>query len=106
MELGAFNRLQDKLALFEDAVNLDVPAHFTRARLICENALKRAAEIRTDYLDHVLSDKDENQITTSTMVFEKNVKQVENLVKLTMQRLMTSFKQLQDANREGGDEQS
>lgn len=106
LELGAFNILQDKLAMFEDAINLDVPAHFIRARLICENALKRAAEIRTDYLDHVLSYQDENQITTSTMVFEKNVKQVENLVKLTMQRLMASFKQLQDANREGGDEQS
>lgn len=64
LELGALNILQDKLAMFEDAVNLDVPAHFIRARLICENALKRAAEIRSDYLDHVLSDQDENQITT------------------------------------------
>jgi len=63
-----------------------------RVKLVCKKALSRASEIRTNELasgEDALEDDDQGS-------FEKLVKQTENLVKLCMQKLVTSFKALQD----------
>jgi len=70
---------------------LDVPSRFMRVRLVCDCALKRAKEIRTEGLNLALMENDEVVNEKSTVVFDKNVKQVENMVKLSMQKMLNGY---------------
>ena len=96
LQLGATAKLDEYLLAFEKAITLDdsVPQKEVRMRLICGKALQRAKTIRENDFN---SYKDADVImNTETGSFDKSVKQVENLVKLCMQKLVTSFKALQD----------
>ena len=88
---NAHSDLSSTLDTFEEMLALDVPSRFMRVRLVCDCALKRAKEIRTESLDLVLMDDSEIADEKSTVVFDKNVKQVENMVKLSMQKMLNSF---------------
>ena len=74
----------------------------SRAKLVCTKALIRASEIRENYLATTNTQDvgmiDEN---SGSAGFDKTVKQVENLVKLCMQRIVTSFKALEDGDQDG-----
>ena len=68
-----------------------------RVRLICKNAISRATEIRIDGLgDSDLPQGEDALVANEQSSFEKLVKQTENLVKLCIQKLVTSFKALQE----------
>lgn len=64
-----------------------------RIRLVCDSALKRAAEIRSDELEQIVKEDEE---VASSLIFEKNTKQVETLAKLTMQKLVLAFRALDE----------
>ena len=70
------------LTKFEKVLDLEIPPRYMRLRLVCESALKRIAEIRSNELDQILKE-DEMEAGKANM-FEKNAKQVETLAKLTM----------------------
>lgn len=70
---------------------LDVPSRFMRVRLVCDCALKRAKEIRTEGLNLALMENYEVVNEKSTVVFDKIVKQVENMVKLSMQKMLNGY---------------
>ena len=88
---NAYSDLSSTLDSFEEMLALDVPSRFMRVRLVCDCALKRAKEIRTEGLDLVLMENDEIVNERSTVVFDKNVKQVENMVKLSMQKMLNGY---------------
>ena len=92
----AIPQLESLLTKFEALVDLQVPIRYMRLRLICENALKRAAEIRSKELDMILTIDDFENAKSD--LFEKNVKQVETLCKLTMQKLVNNFRQLGESD--------
>ena len=88
---NAFSDLSSTLDSFEEMLALDVPSRFMRVRLVCDCALKRAKEIRTEGLNLALMENDEVVNEKSTVVFDKNVKQVENMVKLSMQKMLNGY---------------
>lgn len=70
------------LTKFEKVLDLEIPPRYMRLRLVCDSALKRIAEIRSNELVQILKE-DEMEAGKANM-FEKNAKQVETLAKLTM----------------------
>lgn len=64
---NAYSDLSSTLDTFEEMLALDVPSRFMRVRLVCDCALKRAKEIRTEGLDLVMMDDDKVADEKSTV---------------------------------------
>ena len=88
------------IVAFESTITLTLPDRHTRARLICSKALIKASKIRVSEQETLDGKDGEDQVMdgaeTGNAAFDKNVKLVENLVKLCMQKLFTSILALQD----------
>ncbi len=65
-----------------------------RARLVCDKAIERVAEIRTNGLDLIETTESDDITVGNKALFDKNVKQVEQLVKVSMQKMLTKFTSL------------
>ena len=90
LKQSATTEIRAVLESFEKAIQLEIPSRFMRARLVCDKAIERVAEIRTSGLD-LIENTESEIIAENKALFDKNVKQVEQLVKVSMQKMLTKF---------------
>ena len=84
LEDGATQRLLAYLAQFEALMSAEIPVKLMRLKLLCEYARSKAEEIRTSYHAEESGSQMDVDVRNDGTQFDKNVKNMENLIKLCL----------------------